>query len=40
MTCGKCGAELQVNALKIKEQQVFCPNEECIDFVKLFWVER
>jgi hypothetical protein len=40
MTCKECGAELEVNTIKIMEQEVFCPNEACPLFVQSFWVER
>ncbi len=40
MNCKTCGSELEINTVKIKSTQLFCPNSECEEWLKSFWVEK
>lgn len=38
--CGECGIAMDENSRKIDRVEIFCPNEECPQFVRCFWRDR
>lgn len=40
LTCENCGTQLALNRWRIAQAEVFCPNDQCSEFVQAFWIER
>jgi hypothetical protein len=39
-SCKECGAPMQLDTFKMGEMKIFCPNEDCLAFIRAFWVDR
>ena len=38
--CETCGADMEEDARMIERVKIFCPNEDCPEFVRCFWMDR
>lgn len=39
-SCKVCAGDLEINSRKVNDVEVFCPNSECTEFVRTFWISR
>ena len=38
--CTDCGTDMEEDARMVKRVKIFCPNEDCPEFVRCYWRDR